>query len=190
MPKKTLDEIVESGNDYTVQVKANQPNLCKELQLTEQTTPYTDTHIIQQDKNGVKTTWQAYQYPFTSSLDKWKTIATLLVIHKITIVNHTLTYHKRYYISNNNTYKAQDFNEGIRAHWHIENYAHRPKDMCFNQDENQINIHNNAVNRAIFNTIALNNLTNEYKEDEPKKIKTNQILFRGSYKEFLKKHRI
>jgi predicted transposase YbfD/YdcC len=190
LSKKTLDRIAGGGNDFTVQVKANQPRLCRELRQTEQTVPYTGTHIMEEDKNGIKTTRQLYRYPFTSGLDKWKTVATLLVVHKTTIADQVLTHYKRYYISNNDTFKAQDFNEGIREHWHIENYAHRPKDMCFNQDKNQTAIHNNAVNRAIFNTMALNNLTHRYREDKPKEVKINQILFRGKYKEFLNKHRI
>lgn len=64
------------------------------------------------------------------------------------------------------------------------------KRRCFNQDNNQTTIYNNAVNRAVFNTIALNILTHEFKDDTTKEIKTNQILFRGHFKQFLKNHRI
>lgn len=34
--KETLDRIIESGNDYLVQVKANQPNLLNSLRRTVQ----------------------------------------------------------------------------------------------------------------------------------------------------------
>ncbi len=153
MQKKTLDTIVESGNSFIVQVKENQPNLCKEIRKVEHKFNYKDTHIINKNENAVKNTWQIYQYPFKSELEKWKSINTLLVVHKTIIGKERLVHYKRYYFSDNQICKAEDFNHAIRNHWGIENYAHRPKDICFNQDENQINIHNKAVNVAVFNTL-------------------------------------
>lgn len=190
MPKKTLEAIVESGNNFVVQVKNNQPKLCQELEEVAKKFQYEDTHIEEKNENGVKTTWQTYQYPFTSKLEKWKMIATLLVVCKTVIVGQFVSHYKRYYVSDNTTNKAKTFNDVIRSHWGIENYVHRPKDMCFNQDNNRIITHNNAINMAVFNVLALNNLSNQYKEKQQKKIKTNQILFRGNFENYLNEHRI
>jgi predicted transposase YbfD/YdcC len=74
---------------------------------------------------------------------------------------------------------------GIRGHWDIENKAHKNKDVVFKQDDNKVKDSKHAVNRAIFNTIALNFLVDKYSEN----VIYSQILFRVQFQEVCFKNR-
>lgn len=180
MPKKTLDAIVESGNDYVVQVKGNQPKLAEAIEKIAKKEKHTDTHVVEEKKNGIKTTWQTYQYPYTNPL--WKSVLTAIVVCKTLIkADNTVIHTKRFYVSNKANLTAQELNQGIRGHWGIENNAHKPKDMQFNQDKNKTKEISAAINRAIFNTLAVNFLTHKYTETTA----YSQIIFAQNIKEFL-----
>lgn len=186
MPKKTVKQIVESGNHYTIQVKSNQPKLLQDIQKTFKETAYRDTHIMEECEHGIKTTWQLYCYNYTNNLKEWETIGIANRVCKTVIeADNTVTYSERVYISNKKDVLAKEFNEGIRGHWGIENKAHKPKDMAFNQDGNKVKHINAAFNRAIINTLAVNLLTKEYEET----IAYAQILFGQNVKEYLTKIR-
>ena len=188
MPKKTLKSIVDSGNDFTVQVKGNTPKLLASLETTLATTAHKDTHIIEEKKNGIKTTWQSYCYSYEQKAKEWQSIETLIVICKTVIEPTKVTHTRRYYVSNKKIEKgssAKLFNIGIRGHWDIENKAHRNKDLVFKQDDNKVKNSKHAVNRAIFNTIALNFLVEKYSEN----IMYSQILFPAQFQEVCFKNR-
>lgn len=180
--KKTLAQIADSGNHYVAQVKKNQPKLLANILQTEHSIPCTDNALIEEKKNGIKSTWQVTTYPYTNN--DWKSIQTMVVVSKTVIenstkINATLTHDKRYYVSDEKNITAQEFAIGIRGHWGIENKAHKPKDMQFNQDKNKIKEINSAVNRAILNTIALNFLVLNFKET----IAYAQIIFGQTFKD-------
>lgn len=121
MSKKTLTSIIDSENDFTVQVKGNTPKLLTSLETTLATTIHKDTHIIEQKKNGIKTTWQCYCYDYVQKVKEWQCIETLIVICKTVIEPTKITHTRRYYVSNKKIEKvssAKSFNIGIRGHVH------------------------------------------------------------------------
>ncbi|WP_375562491.1 hypothetical protein ACE193_09435 [Bernardetia sp. OM2101] len=119
---------------------------------------------------------------------EWQCIETIIVIYKTVIEPTKVTPTRRYYVSNKKLeegFSAKSFNVGIRGHWDIENKAHRNKDIVFKQDDNKVKNSKHAVNRAIFNTIALNFLIDKYSEN----VMYNQILFRTQFQKICFKKR-
>lgn len=51
---------------------------------------------------------------------------------------------------------AQDFSQGIRGHWSIENSLHWVKDVVLNEDRSPIHLGNAPANLSIVRAIALN----------------------------------
>jgi len=74
---------------------------------------------------------------------------------------------------------AQEFAQGIRGHWGIENRTHWVRDVSFKEDNNKIKNDNGAVNMALFNTISLNYLRQNIDDS----IKNAQIIFGQNVKE-------
>ena len=167
MPKKTLDTIIESKNHYLIQVKENQPTLLKEIQEIGQKVSK-DTNIVTEKKGCITSTWKTKKYSFGSKLGKWKSIKTLLIVHKTIIEKDKTICSTRYYISDRKC-RAKQFNKRIREHWGIENLSHRTKDVNFKQDKNKTKNHNSAIIRGVFNTIAINHLNTIYKQKKKRK---------------------
>jgi predicted transposase YbfD/YdcC len=84
-----------------------------------------------------------------------------------------------YRISDVTSLSAQEFAQGIRGHWGIENRTHWVKDVNFKEDNNGIKNDNGAVNMALFNTISLNYLRQNIDDS----IKNAQIIFGQNVKE-------
>lgn len=51
---------------------------------------------------------------------------------------------------------AQEFAQGIRGHWGIENRLHWVKDVVFHEDHSTIRMGNAPANLSVMRTIALN----------------------------------
>lgn len=187
MPKKTVTEIVESGNHYVIQVKGNQPTLEQAIVETFAHDTPTDSCIVEEKDRGSKKTWQVKVYPCThTDLSKqWTALAIYVVLFKTEIKKGILTHTRHLYMSDNTTLSAQDFAKGIRGHWGIENRLHRVRDVDFVQDHNQISNQNAAVNIATFNTIAINFL----RENIHPNISYAQILFGQNFKTNIDKFR-
>ena len=161
-------------------MKKNQPKLLQAIKQLPHQQSHTDTHIVEEKKNGIKTTWQTYKYAYTNPL--WKSVLTAVIVCKTLIkADNTVICTKRFYVSDKTDLTAKQLNEGIRGHWGIENNAHKPKDMQFNQDKNKTKEISAAVNRAILNTIAVNFLTYKFTET----MAYSQILFAQNIKKYL-----
>ena len=128
MPKKTLDDIVESGNHYVIQVKKNQPKLSQAIKQLPHQQSHTDTHIVEEKKNGIKTTWQTYKYAYTNPL--WKNVLTAVIVCKTLIkADNTVICTKRFYVSDKTDLTAKQLNEGIRGHWALK-ITHTNQKIC------------------------------------------------------------
>jgi predicted transposase YbfD/YdcC len=70
--------------------------------------------------------------------------------------------------------------ELVRGYWGIENDLHYNRDVVFNQDNNKIKNHNEAVIFAVFNTMAINILRTTVENNLTNAIvwaRGNQTLF-------------
>lgn len=186
--KKTLDDIVSHGNDFTVQVKGNTPKLFDSVKSTVDVSPCIDAHVLEEKQNGIRTTWECYCYDYNNKVAGWESINLIIMICKTIIQKQKVTRQCRFYVSSatiGGKFSAEAFNLGIRGHWGIENKAHKNKDVLFKQDDNRVKATKHAVNRAIFNTIVLNFLITQYKQT----ITHSRILFSSDFQKICFKKR-
>lgn len=188
MPKKTVQQVVESGNYYVVQVKGNQPKLHQLIQSYSENQKPVDTYTQSEKKRGKITTWTTNVYDVISNeiTQKWSHLNCFIITHKEVVYKHKTVNTIAYRITNIDDLPASIFYKGIRGHWGIENRIHWVRDVIFGQDGNELLNDNAATNMAFFNTIALNFLRKNYNDS----IKYAQILFGQNVKELFKQFRI
>ena len=154
--KKTLQQIIESGNDYIVAVKANQPTLLNELKTQfEQMMPFSiDTQVEQtRDRQTQRT---------VSVLDTIERIDPRWVgVQRIIRVERSGTranqpYDETIFYISSLAMDAADFAQRIRDHWHIENCLHWPKDVVLKEDDSPVCDGYALINFAIVRTVAVN----------------------------------
>lgn len=152
--------MVNSGNDYVLQVKGNQPTLraAARARAAADPAPALHSHTHQERRNGCLNTWQTVFYPGVGPdvQAAWAGAAGFVVVHKTVRGPHTCTQQTRYYLTSLAACPVAEFAAGIRGHWGIENNLHRARDVQFGQDTNGIRHRTAAVNACIFNTLALN----------------------------------
>lgn len=151
---------MNSGNDYVLQIKGNQPKLRAALVARHAAAlPSAGAcHTHQERRNGCVNTWQT---AFYAGLDPawqaaWAGAAGGVVVTKTVVCPRRTTQQTRYYLTSLANHPVAELAAGIRGHWGIENKLHRTRDVQFGQDTNGIRHRVAAVNVAIFNTLALN----------------------------------
>jgi predicted transposase YbfD/YdcC len=190
-PKKTVDAIINSGNHYVLQIKKNQWKLYHYIRNHCATNPAIETYQITEKTHGRHTTWRVKIYEIEDLVlqKTWTNLRRFILVEKTVVqkgkANTTqakqviTTESISYRISDVTSLSAQEFAQGIRGHWGIENRTHWVKDVNFKEDNNKIKNDNGAVNMAIFNTISLNYLRQNIDDS----IKNAQIIFGQNVKE-------
>lgn len=159
MSKKTVEQIIDSGNDYTIQVKRNQKSLFEEIErvITEEIP--LDSYQEKEKDHGRQSHWSVYVFDATDSFkaDEWKQLRRFVHVHKYTkYKSGKVAHNDRFYISSRFDTSAKYYHKGIRGHWTIENSLHWVKDVIHKEDNNQIVKNNGPVNSAILSSIAIN----------------------------------
>jgi predicted transposase YbfD/YdcC len=155
-PKKTVAQIIHSGNDYLITVKGNQPKLFEQLQ----------TRFAQAPAQSVdRQTEQTRDRQIQRTVSVMSTVADLdplwLGVQRVIRVERVGTRAKQpftetmFYISSLSL-DATEFAQRIRQHWHIENRLHWVKDVVLHEDDSPLCDGHAATNFAIVRTIALN----------------------------------
>lgn len=155
-PKKTVEQIIESGNDYVIAVKGNQPKLYQTLQAEfEQSTPESVDDQIEQTRNRI-TRRTVSVLPSRAGLDAtWHGVQRLVRVERTGIRGIKPTHETMFYISSVAT-DALGFSQRIRHHWQIENRLHWVKDVVLHEDTTPICAAHAPENFAILRTIAIN----------------------------------
>ncbi len=154
--KKTTQLIVESGNDYIVTVKDNQPRLLAQLKTkAEHQKPH--ERFVDIEKTRGRTTCRIVNvFTDKDGIDKdWVGLQCLIQVERIGLRSGKLYQQTSYYISSLAT-RATTFADGIRQHWGIENRLHWVKDVVFGEDAAPFSNYNAAINWSFIRTIAIN----------------------------------
>jgi predicted transposase YbfD/YdcC len=155
-PKKNLEQLVESGNDYLVAVKSNQGRLYRHLQTYRQylkpIAQYGDEH--QGRDRQEKRCLRVYR-PVGLALEEWKAINSVLCVERWGTRDGKEYHHIAYYISSALT-SAHQWLSLVRGHWGIENRLHWPKDVVFGEDDYRIEDEQALLNWSLVRTIAIN----------------------------------
>jgi predicted transposase YbfD/YdcC len=147
---------------------------------------FIDYHCVKEVDRGSTKWWDVdvYEVKNQTLKEKWVGLKRYVVVKKTEMKQGVFCSYKRYFITDSTQLSAQEFANGIRKHWHIENKLHRTRDVFFNQDKNKIATISGALNIATMNTIAINWLT---KID--KSVIVAQMTVAVNYQELLMKWR-
>lgn len=157
MPKKTVAEIVQSGNHYTIQVKENQPNLYTDIEQTALTAPCLSTFEQENKGHGrlEKRRVKVYKASDNPPLAVWEGLQTYVVVERWRTEHGVQSQEKSLYISDLRL-SAEEYYEGTRGHWGIENRLHYVKDVVHQEDNNGVTTGSAPIVLAICSTIAIN----------------------------------
>ena len=187
MSKKTLNAIIEPGNDYVVQVKLNQKNLYKTLKEITNTSQPVDNHISDEKSRGRNEIRKTQLFLPTKNIPQgWPALNSIVKVARFTKRKGKETYEESFYISSICTVKTDNLAKGIRNHWSIENRLHWVKDVMQYEDNAAIKKGNGIEILTIFRNIAIN-ISRGIGYDS---IKDAQIYFASNVKELYNKIRI
>lgn len=179
---KIARQIVKGGGDYLLALKGNQPTLNREVReafaealddrrrtVDEVPPPQVETDTQVDGAHGRIETRTARVLtgfePWVQSSERWdglKALVEITATREDTTKGETST-EKRYYITSR-ALTAAKANEGVRAHWLVENQLHWCLDMTFGQDACRIRTGHAAENFAVVRHFAFNIIRN-YKGD-------------------------
>ena len=156
MPKKTTEIIIDSGNNYTIGVKDNQPTLLnniKDIISSEKNIDFTANIEKNRGRIELRETTVCDAPEFLAK--EWKGIKRIIKVERTTRRKEKVSSEIAYFISSSKG-DAEYFNRGIRLHWGIENSLHYIKDVTFGEDASQTKKDNSPENNSIIRNIAIN----------------------------------
>jgi predicted transposase YbfD/YdcC len=155
--KKTVETIIDSGNDYVIQVKGNQPTLFQAIkEAFESQQPLSSmTHDEQSRGRHERRTVSILGSPGEVA-DAWKGLQRVLHVERQVVREGKETLAHHYYISSLDSDDAEMFAKGIRGHWSIENRLHWVKDVIQHEDDSGIKKGNGVETLSILKNVAIN----------------------------------
>lgn len=148
--------IVNSGNDYLVGIKGNQPKLLSYARtLTQHLLP--DAIDIQIERTRGRVVQRRVKvYELIDGIDpSWEKAQSLIVVERQGSRDGQSFETLSYYLSSLKT-SAFNFAHAIRGHRDIENGLHWVKDVVFGEDTAPIRTYNAATNWSIIRTFVIN----------------------------------
>ena len=156
MSKKTCQLVIESGNDYLIAVKGNQPKLHRHIQRIAAKTKPTSRYIQTEKTRNSMTTRTIEVFDDLNGIDpSWRGIKSLIRVER-TGTRAGKPYNQIVCYISSLIQTAQDFSCGIRGHWSIENRLHWIKDVVLKEDDSKIRLVNAPANLSIVRAIAIN----------------------------------
>jgi len=155
--KKTVQQIIDSENDYVIAVKGNQPSLLQAVKWVCQSEPPINSYQDSDHSHGRRVKRLVKVYPATDDLkNQFKGLKRFISIEREVEREGkhqtTLSYH----ISSLEA-SARRFAHGIVEHrGGIENRLHWVKDVVFKEDESSITAGAGPQNFSILRNIAIN----------------------------------
>jgi hypothetical protein len=149
---------VESGNEYLLQVKGNEPKLLRAIKETILFNRPIDYDYTLEINRGREENREAYVYSIINNevYEKWYGIKRIIHIRTHGIRKGKVYEENRYYITSRPESSASYYNKKIRNHWKIENCLHWVKDKILNEDKCMIKGMKLAENVAAIRNIVIN----------------------------------
>jgi predicted transposase YbfD/YdcC len=148
-------QIIDSGNDYLITVKGNQPKLFEQLQTQFEQVPAHSVDTQTEQTRDRHTQRTVSVLDTVIGLDpQWVGVQRLVQVERVGTRAKQPYKETMFYISS----LQLDANvaQRIRQHWHIENRLHWVKDVVLKEDQAPLGDGHALTNFAIVRTIALN----------------------------------
>lgn len=156
MPKKTCQLILDSGNDYVIAVKENQPKLYRHIQRVSTQEKTVSRYITREKTRDRLTTRTVEVFQDLAGINpQWQGIQSLIRVERVG-TRGAKPYHETSYYISSRICTAQEFSSRIRGHWGIENRLHWVKDVVFHEDGSTIFMGHAPPNLSIIRAIAIN----------------------------------
>ena len=159
-PKKTCQQIIDSGNHYLGALKGNHGNFFKALKLNFHAEAH--VHSVETGHGRVerRTVSLCRDIESLPNADQWVGLKTMI---KVTSYRHILKGQHilinqpavRYYISSLGE-PVEAFAKRIRDYWHVENKVHYVRDVTQGEDASRIRVQPLPNNFASARNLALN----------------------------------
>ncbi len=154
MPKKTCQLIIDSGNDYVIAVKDNQPKLHRHIKRVAALRSPASRYIATEKTRDRLTTRTVEVFHDLNGIDLgWTGIKSLIRVERVGTRGRKQYHEVVCYISSL-IRTAQEFACGIRGHWSIENCLHWVKDVVLDEDDSTIRLGNAPANLSVIRAIA------------------------------------
>lgn len=166
---KIANQIVQSGGDYVLAVKKNQPKLyqgiadrfCHQFQEdSKQSTVI--SRSTKEKSHGRETVREYHLYKVPKDLpdrDRWRNLRAIGMVVTHTIRNGKESIVARYYILSKFV-DVKHFADAVRGHWKVENQLHWQLDVTFGEDRCRIRKRHADRNFSILRKTALSLLKN------------------------------
>lgn len=155
MPKKNIDAITASKNDFLIALKGNRHEHYHDVKaLLGEMQPVSVGAVAEKNKGRSEIRYiEVYDNP-SGSLRNWDNINSITKTIRQRDGKETVHYH----VSSLDPLKenACDFMEYIRLHWSIENTLHYVKDTVLNEDSTKTYEDNGAKVMSIIRNICIN----------------------------------
>lgn len=154
--KKTVELIVEQGNDYLIAVKKNQPKLFNSLESAFNTQTPLSESTSRELAHGRQTERCVKVLEPPAEIDpKWVGLQRVIKVERHG-TRGTEPYSETMFYMSSLQLEAQGFADMIRRHWHVENRLHWPKDVVLKEDSTPTCAGKAILTLAIVRTIAVN----------------------------------
>lgn len=133
-PKKTVEQIVHSGNDYLIAIKGNQPKLYQHLQAQfAACDPSSIDDQTEQVRDHITRRTVSVRAAGTDLAAVWSGVQSLIRVQR-TGIRGTEAMHETMFYTSSRSVDARQLGEWIRAHWQLENRLHWGKDVVLKED--------------------------------------------------------
>lgn len=168
MSKKTIDIIIETGNDYCIRVKGNQPKLFKQIKENIRNNEPVNSFFKKEKNRGREENRLVEIYDNLLGIDaKWTNLQRIIHVHRYGYRPDKKKDERKYnehhfYILSKPINDAQLVFFGIRGHClprnlggYIENKLHYVKDVVQNEDKSRIYKGKTIDNLSILKNIVI-----------------------------------
>lgn len=158
MSKKTAKTIIASKNDYSLQVKGNQPNLLKQIKANIAANEPLDFDLTTEKNRGRTENRLVEVFDDISGISpQWVGLQRIVHIHRFGWRHEKGDFDEHhYYILSRPINNAKFIAKGLRGHWGIENRLHYVKDVVQNEDNSNIKGGYAIENLSLLKNSAIN----------------------------------